>query len=313
MNKDQFWDIIDSVNRSAPAVDQDTFLRSVTETLCQYPVADIMDWHLILEEYRHAAYRDNLWSASASIGAHSTDDGFIDFRCWLISRGKEAYMNALRNPDSLSGIPLNGERPNFELFGYTASAAYDAKLYKHAERPVGLSKLYDELETYTLDPQTVRDIRAEIPPGQIIGQDQNSREQDSLGESDGGEVREPQNIAELLETEQMVVGYVYAGGQCSEYIFHHTPENVASFLGSHPEASRMILTDAMDQLILNTIGNFIDRCPDQDLLGEIQRALVPIQRGEAEARTFFCPSREEVDEYCDRQLEQEMESGQMMT
>ena len=286
MNKEQFWQIIDSVNQASPAADQETRLRRITEVLGQYPTPDIMDWHLIIREYTRAAYRDNLWRASSWIGAHDTDDGFIDFRYWLISRGKEVYMNALRDPASLTKVPLNGEKPNFELFGYTASSAYDAK---QKVRALGLSKLYDELETHPLAPETVEAIWAEVPPGQIIG---------SLNDK----VQEPQTIKELLESENMAIGYVYMGNQYAEYMFYNTPENIAYFLGSRPKASRMVVTDSLDQMILDTVGGFINRCPDQELLEEIKKTLIPIQTGEAEAKPLFCPTMDEVDEYCDQQL-----------
>ena len=286
MNKDQFWQIINSVNQASPAEDRETRLRRITEVLSQYPVPDIMDWHLIRREYSRAAYRDDLWRASSLIGAHDTDDGFIDFRYWLISRGKDVYMNALRDPASLTKVPLNGEKPNFELFGYVATDAYDTK---HKVHPLGLSKLYDELESHTLDPKTVEAIWAEIPPGQII------RTLDD-------KVQEPQTIEELLESENMAMGYVYYGDQCTEYMFHNTPENIAYFLGSRPTATKMVVTDALDRLILDTVGNFIDRCPDQELLEEIKKTLIPIQTGEAEAKPLFCPTMDEVDEYCDQQL-----------
>lgn len=286
MNKDQFWQIIDSANQMSPAADKKTLLRNVTEALSQYPVLDIMDWHLIIWEYTRAAYRGDLWCASSSIGAHDTDDGFIDFRYWLISRGKEVYMNALREPATLSKVPLNGESPNFESFGYTASKAYDAK---QKVRTPGLSRLYDELETHALDPKTMEDIWAELPPGRLI---------DALDD----EMQEPQTIEELLESENMAIGYVYHGNQCTEYAFYNTSENIASFLSSRPKASRIVVTNSMDQLLLDTIGNFINRCPDQDLLEEIKKTLIPIQTGKAKAKPLFCPTMDEVDEYCDQQL-----------
>ena len=39
-------------------------------------------------------------------------------------------------------------------------------------------------------------------------------------------------------------------------LFHNTPENIASFIGSRPFVDQMILTTPMDELIMNTMGNF---------------------------------------------------------
>jgi hypothetical protein len=45
---------------------------------------------------------------------------------------------------------------------------------------------------------------------------------------------------------------------------------------------KMILTDLADRLILNTFGEFINQCPNQKLLQEILKELIPMQMGEKE-------------------------------
>ena len=52
-----------------------------------------------------------------------SDDGFIDFRAWLIYQGKEVYLNALKNPDSLAEIEEHGEC-EFERLCYIGDEAY---------------------------------------------------------------------------------------------------------------------------------------------------------------------------------------------
>lgn len=105
---------------------------------------------------------------------------------------------------------------------------------------------------------------------------------------------------ELLHSENMVYAHVYCGDQETEYLFQNTPENIANFIGSRPMVDQIILTDAMDWPILSTIGYFIDKCPDQDLLAEIKRTLVPIQTGQAEVQPFFCPTIDEVEDYWEK-------------
>jgi hypothetical protein len=36
------------------------------------------------------------------VNGHCSDDSFENFRCWLVSMGRDVYENALANPDSLS-------------------------------------------------------------------------------------------------------------------------------------------------------------------------------------------------------------------
>lgn len=109
------------------------------------------------------------------------------------------------------------------------------------------------------------------------------------------------------------VGYAYLypkdGGERQEYVFDMTPENITNFLGSHYfDAEKMILTDMQDRLTLNTIGGFIDYCPDQDLCRKILPNLIVIQRGEMEAAKFPIVTREMFEEYCDMEEEAVMEA-----
>lgn len=109
------------------------------------------------------------------------------------------------------------------------------------------------------------------------------------------------SIQALMDSRDIVHAYVYNNGGREEFLFRNTPENIASFIGSRPFVNQMILTDPMDELIMNTIGNFIDRCPDKVLLERVKETLIPIQLGEAEPQPFFCPSVEEVNEYYEQQ------------
>ncbi len=111
------------------------------------------------------------------------------------------------------------------------------------------------------------------------------------------------SIQALMDSGDIVHAYVYNNGGREEFLFRSTPENIASFIGSRPFVEQMTLTGPMDELIMNTIGNFIDRCPDRVLLERVKELLIPIQLGEAEPQPFFCPSVEEVNEYYEKQEE----------
>ena len=55
-----------------------------------------------------------------------SDDGFMDFRAWLVGQGKEVYLSALKDPDTLADFDLQGECL-CESMGYVASRAYEEK------------------------------------------------------------------------------------------------------------------------------------------------------------------------------------------
>lgn len=69
---------------------------------------------------------------------------------------------------------------------------------------------------------------------------------------------------EILGKDHAGYAYIYPyNGDRQEYVFDMTPENIANFLGTHQfDAGKIILTDMIDRPILNTIGGFIDQCPD---------------------------------------------------
>lgn len=101
-------------------------------------------------------------------------------------------------------------------------------------------------------------------------------------------------LNELLKKD-LVVGYVYGyDGMRQVYYFENSPVNIANFIMLHSEnADKIILTDQLDRLILNTFGEFINQCPDQAFLQEVLKELVPMQMGEKEPSKILTASEDE--------------------
>lgn len=107
-------------------------------------------------------------------------------------------------------------------------------------------------------------------------------------------------MGKIMDTERMGYAYVYPsdGKARKEYLIAITPENMANFVGSHfLDAQKMVITDFVDRLILDTCGGFIDTCPDQKLCMEINSHLAPIQMGEKEAGEILQLDRDQADAY----------------
>lgn len=105
-------------------------------------------------------------------------------------------------------------------------------------------------------------------------------------------------IGEMFSRQNLIRGYVYPyQGYRSEYWFEESPSNIANFIMQHADAREIILTDTMDRKILNTIGEFIDRCPDQELLQQILPHLIPMQQREAEPQEFPVATDAQVEAY----------------
>ncbi len=105
--------------------------------------------------------------------------------------------------------------------------------------------------------------------------------------------------------------YLYPndGGNKEEYVFDMTPENIANFLGSHHfDAEKIVLTDMLDRLILDTVGGFINNCPNQELCKNIIPLLASIQMGEKEATEFPMVTRELYEQYTDMEERAVMEA-----
>ena len=107
-------------------------------------------------------------------------------------------------------------------------------------------------------------------------------------------------MGKIMDTERMGYAYVYPsdGKARKEYLIATTPENMANFVGSHfLDAQKMVITDFVDRLILDTCGGFIDTCPDQKPCMEINSHLAPIQMGEKEAGEILQLDRDQADAY----------------
>ena len=102
------------------------------------------------------------------------------------------------------------------------------------------------------------------------------------------------SLNELLEKD-LVVGYVYGyDGMRQVFYFENSPANIANFIMLHSEnTDKIVLTDQADRLILNTFGEFINRCPDQAFLQEVLKELIPMQTREKEPSEILTASEDE--------------------
>lgn len=142
MNKDGFWALINKVNTEAKNAGHAEVLDLTEKMLLELPSSEIADWHSIQKEYANMAYRNDLWAACSAITGRCSDDGFIDFRSWLISRGHDVYMDALQSPDSLAKYDFSFSEVEFENYGYVAAYAYAKKVLIEAGGPESVEQQY---------------------------------------------------------------------------------------------------------------------------------------------------------------------------
>lgn len=127
MNISEFWKLIDKVkNSDEPEED----IKPIIENLSPEEIRSYQDHFDTLHDQ---AYSWKLWGAAYLIGGGCSDDGFIDFRYGLISKGKDIYENAINDPDSLASIANEVEIEN-ESFGYAALEAFEKLVGKEMPR-----------------------------------------------------------------------------------------------------------------------------------------------------------------------------------
>ena len=136
MSKDAFWALIQEA-KTACGQDLNAMEDYLREQLVSMGPAAAKNFHDILQTYEDLADQYGLWDAVSVIKEYGcSDDGFIDFRAWLIAQGKEVYMNALRDPDTLADIEPYGDCC-FECLSYVGDYAYEQLTGRSA---------YDEME-----------------------------------------------------------------------------------------------------------------------------------------------------------------------
>jgi hypothetical protein len=81
------------------------------------------------------AYRADLWEAVSLAACGCTDDGFREFKGWLIAQGKTIYETVLYDPDNLADIVDRNQR--FNIFhGRMTSIAQEAYEQKTGQEEI---------------------------------------------------------------------------------------------------------------------------------------------------------------------------------
>lgn len=85
------------------------------------------------------------------------------------------------------------------------------------------------------------------------------------------------DLKTLCASPDIVRADVYCDERRSTLWFKGTAENIASFIISNRTAERIVITDALDRLVLDTYGELLDTCPDSNLRSTIMKHLLPMQ------------------------------------
>ncbi|MEW1686514.1 DUF4240 domain-containing protein [Streptomyces sp. NPDC091265] len=113
MDTMDFWKLIDDARAlvTDPS-DAEAVAERVSELLAERPVHDIVVAQQLLWDLMAVSYRAPLWAAAYTINGGCSDDGFDDFRGWLIAQGRTVFERAVADPDSLAELPSVKEAAN---------------------------------------------------------------------------------------------------------------------------------------------------------------------------------------------------------
>jgi hypothetical protein len=118
MTKADFWELIRSTRRGDP----EEHVERLVNKLAKLPEKEILAFGRWWEAAHRRAYSWKLWGAAYLMNGGCSDDGFTDFRSWLLLQGQAVYEAALKNPDTLARARVGDDEAQCEC--YPAPEAY---------------------------------------------------------------------------------------------------------------------------------------------------------------------------------------------
>ena len=128
METDEFWVLIDAAREGAGG-DLEQQAELLTQALGRLAADDIVSFDAHFRATRAHGYTWDLWAVGSLAAGGMSDDAFLDFRAYLIGRGREIWERAVADPDSITDDldrHLNGEAIGAsEGLAYAAARAYE--------------------------------------------------------------------------------------------------------------------------------------------------------------------------------------------
>lgn len=149
LDEADFWKLVEEAKAESNG-DSDRQVELLVDKVAELSIADIFAFGDIFHAIRQTAHKRDLWSAAYLICGGCSDDGFMDFRAWLIAQGSKVFYAAFHDPDVLVDIVQTTEDEygilgyaQLEQMNYVASYAYEKRtgdqmpvffgIYKHPD------------------------------------------------------------------------------------------------------------------------------------------------------------------------------------
>jgi hypothetical protein len=118
MDHARFWSLVDGARGAHGGT-----AAALSRALEALPAREIVEFDGWFWAYYLATRREDLWAAVYAIRGGCGDDSFDYFRGWLISRGEDAVLAAIRDPEALAEL-IGDANPRDELMLGAASDAH---------------------------------------------------------------------------------------------------------------------------------------------------------------------------------------------
>jgi hypothetical protein len=157
MTLTEFWGILDKAREDAGGWEE--MLDPLVAKLASLKESEIFLWENIFQEYQSLSCKRKLWAAAFVINGGCSDDGFDYFRGWLTAQGRDVFLDALSDPDSLSDLDCGeGDAEYEDILG----AALKAYFKKKGDANPDFDKFYGALEASPFPDALKRAMAGEI-------------------------------------------------------------------------------------------------------------------------------------------------------
>ena len=144
MTESTFWELLGTCKEEGD--DADEQIEWLVTRLSRKSVKDIVMFDSIFNENYHKSYTSDLSAAAYIVMGGCSDDCFDYFRAWMLYLGKDMYLTAIENPETLLPyfklLEEQEEIPQLEELLSVACMAYEEKTGLDDEE---YFKLYEHL------------------------------------------------------------------------------------------------------------------------------------------------------------------------
>ena len=104
MDDDAYWSLVERARAEGGDDSPETVAEALVAVLSTLGPSEVVGAEEAFARISRRAYGFALWGAAYLLNGGCGDDGFDDFRGWLVTRGRAVYQAALADPDSLADV-----------------------------------------------------------------------------------------------------------------------------------------------------------------------------------------------------------------